>query len=114
MKFSADLSKFNRRMAEALRQLFAADVHPVQSEDGTLSFRGPDSSGNDPTPVGTHVKISLDKEVIAALGVASPAEREEMTNILIDNLGTQVKTQYNHKLGEYALHVVGTVTILRG
>ena len=89
-------------------------MHPVQSEDGALLFRGPVCSGNDPARIRTHVMISLDKEVIAALGVASPAEREEMTNILIDNLGTQVKTQYNHKLGEYALHVVGTVTILRG
>ena len=115
MKFSANLSEFNRRMAEAVLQTFATDVRPVQSDDGTLLFRGPIRPGDDPTQLGTHVAVSLDKDVTVALDAASPEEREEMTEILINNLGTQVQSRYNaSKLGPYELDIVGTMQILRG
>ena len=72
MKFTTDLTEFNRRMAEALKPTFHAVIKPVQSEDGTLLFRGPVPIADDPNHVGTHVAVSLDKDVLAALEAASP------------------------------------------
>ena len=115
MKFTTDLTEFNRRMAEALKPTFHAAIKPVQPEDGTLLFRGPVPIADDPNHVGTHVAVSLDKDVLAALEAATPSEREEMTENLISNLGTQVRVQYNsNKIGPYALDVVGTMRIVRG
>ena len=72
MKFATDLTEFNRRMAEALKPSFHAAVTPVQSEGGTLLFRGPVPIADDPNHVGTHVAVSLDKDVHVALEAASP------------------------------------------
>jgi hypothetical protein len=115
MKLYANLSEFNRRFADALLSAFPADVQALQSDDGTLLFRGPIPLADDQTHIGTHVAVSLDKEVRAALSDASPADREEMIEILISNLGTQVRFQYDpSKIGPFALDVVGKMNILRG
>ncbi len=115
MKLNSNLSDFNRRFADALLPAFPANVQALQSDDGTLLFRGPIPLAEDQTKIGTHVAVSLDKQVAATLGLATPSDREEMTEILINNLGGQVRYQYNpHKIGSYALDVVGTMSILRG
>ena len=115
MQLTKNLGDFNRRMAEKLRGTFAPTVEPFESEDGTLLFRGPIQGHRDPNHVGTHVAVSLDKDVRAAMERASPQEREEMIQIFLSNLGTQVKAQYDPKnIGQYALDVVGTMRILRG
>lgn len=115
MKFDANLNEFNRRFAEALLPTFPGNTKAVQSDDGTLLFRGPIPLANDQSHIGTHVAVSLDKEVSAALNAAVPTDREEMTEILINNLGSQVRTQYNPaKIGVIALDVVGTMRILGG
>lgn len=115
MKLFANLSEFNRRFADALLPTFPAGVQAFQSEDDTLLFRGPIPLPDDPTHVGTHVAVSLDSDVKAALGEASPADRKEMTEILISSLGTQVQMQYDStKFGPFALDVVGKMNILIG
>ena len=115
MKLVGELSEFNRRMAEELLMTFPPNVKPVQSEDGTLLFRGPIPLLDDPKHVGTHVAVSLDSEVCAALDAASKVDREEMIANLIASLGTQVKEQYApNKIGLDALDVVGTMRMLRG
>ena len=115
MNLTKNLGEFNRRMAEELRGTFATNVEPFESEDGTLLFRGPIEGHKDPRHVGTHVAISLEKDVHVAFNNASPEEREEMTQIYLSNLGTQVKAQYNpNKIGPYALDVVGTMRVLQG
>lgn len=115
MKLYTNLSEFNRCFADALLPSFPAGVQALQSDDGTLLFRGPIPHPDDPTHVGTHVAVSLGKEVGAALSEASPADREEMAEILISSLGSQVQAQYDPtKIGPFALDVVGTMNILRG
>ena len=115
MNLSADLNQFNRRIAEALRNAFAHAVHPVQAEDGTLLFRGPVPTADDPKHIGTHVAVSLQGDVIVALAAAPPEEREEMLTILVENLTTQIEALYNpSKIGLDALDIVGTMRILRG
>ena len=115
MKLYTNLSDFNRRFADALLPAFPANVQALQSDDGTLLFRGPIPLAVNQTQIGTHVAISLDKEVMAALSEASPSDREEMMEILISNLGTQTRCKYNpNKIGHYALDIVGKVDILRG
>jgi hypothetical protein len=115
MKLYANLSEFNRRFADALLPVFPAGVQALQSEDGTLLFRGPIPTADDPNHVGTHVAVSLDSDVKAALSEALPADREEMTEILISSLGTQVQMQYDpSKFSPFALDVVGKINILRG
>lgn len=115
MLLTKNLGEFNRRMAEELRGTFAPTVEPFESEDGTLLFRGPIKGDQDPNHIGTHVAVSLDRDVRAAMELASPQEREEMIQIFLSNLGTQVKVQYDVKnIGPNALHVVGTMHILRG
>lgn len=104
MTLTEKLSDFNRRMADELRGTFAATVKPFQSEDGTLLYRGPIQGAKDPHHVGTHVAISLEGEVHAAMEVASPEEREELVGIFLSNLGTRVKMLYDpNKIGQYAL-----------
>lgn len=115
MKLYANLSDFNRRFADALLPAFPANVQALQSDDGTLLFRGPIPRADDQTHLGTHVAVSLDTEVRAALSEASPVDREEMVDILISNLGTQVQFQYDpNKVGSSVLDIVGKMNILRG
>lgn len=115
MKLYANLNEFNRRFADALLPSFPAAVQALQSDDGTLLFRGPIPLPDDPMHVGTHVAVSLNKDVWTALSQASPADSEEMTEILISSLGSQVQMQYDpSKFGPFALDVVGTMNILRG
>ena len=115
MHLTKNLGEFNRRMVEKLWGPFAANVEPFESEDGTLLFRGLIEGHKDPRHIGTHVAVSLEKDVHVALDNASPEKREEMTQIYLSNLGTQVKVQYNpKKIGPYALDVVGTMRILQG
>lgn len=113
MQLNENLSDFNRRFADELLPSFPANVKALQSEDGTLLFRGPIPLADDPNHIGTHVAVSLDTEVKAALAQASPAEREEITQNLINNLGTQVRFQYDpNKIGLFALDVVGNMAIV--
>ena len=115
MNLTTELSEFNRRMAQALAGTFDPSVKPMQSEDGTLLFRGPIPTRDDPSHIGTHVAVSLEKEVKAALDASAPDEREEMTENLVCSLSTQVQAQYNSgKIGAHALDVVGTIRIVRG
>lgn len=115
MHLTRNLSAFNRRMVEELQGTFAANVEPFESEDGTLLFRGPIEGHKDPHHIGTHVSVSLEKDVRAALENAWPEKREEMTQIYLSNLGTQVKAPYDpKKIGPYALDVVGTMRVLLG
>ena len=115
MKLYANLSEFNLRFANAVLPTFSADIQAFQSEDGTLLFRGPIPRLDDPTHVGTHVAVSLDKDVKAILSEAAPEKRELMMEILISSLGTQVEMQYDpRKIGPFALDVVGTMNIIRG
>lgn len=102
-------------MADELRSTFAPTVKPFQSEEGTLLFRGPIAGHKDPQHVGTHVAVSLEKDVCEALEKAPYAEREEMIEILLSNIGTRVKAQYDpNKIGPYALDVTGAMRTLRG
>ena len=115
MNLSANLSDFNRRFADALLPVFPGNVQALQSDDGTLLFRGPIPRAEDQAHIGTHVAVSLDKDIWTALSEASPADREGMIDILISNLGTQVRVQYDSsKIGPYALDVVGKLYIFRG
>lgn len=113
MNLSKTLNDFNRRMVEELRGTFAANVMPFQTEDEMLVFRGPIEGHDYPKHIGTHVAVSLDNEVRNAMELASIAQREEMTQTLLSNLGTQVKCQYHpQKIGQYALDVIGTKKII--
>lgn len=115
MELTDKLSEFNRRIADALRNTFAPSVKAYQTEDGALVFRGPIVGHRDPEHVGTHVHVSLEKEVLAVLDSAKPARREEMMQDLLANLGTQVRMQYDpDKVGPYALSVTGTMRTLTG
>jgi len=115
VKLTENLGEFNRRMADELRATFAQAVKPFQSEDGTLLFRGPISGHKDPNHVGTHVAVSLDKDVVDSLNRAEPNQREEMIQDLLSNLGTQIKCQYNpNNIGHDALQVIGTMRIVKG
>lgn len=115
MKLTDKLSEFNRRMADEVRSAFASSVRPYQTEDGGLVFRGPIAGHKDPDHVGTHVSVSLAKDVVAALNDAEPSRREEMIQDLLANLGTQVKMQYDpNNVGPYALQVTGTMRTMTG
>ena len=115
MNLTKNLNAFNRRMVAELQGTFVSNVEPFESEDGTLLFRGPVEGHENPDHIGTHVAISLDKDVRAALESASSEKREEITQIYLSNLGTQVKMQYNpKKIGAYALDVLGSMRVLQG
>jgi hypothetical protein len=109
VKLSKNLSDFNRSMANRLANIFASNVEPYQMVNGTLVFRGPIEGHTSPDHIGTHVAVSLDPEVHSVIAKASLPHREEMTRLLLDNLGTQVKCQYDPKsIGPYALDIIGT------
>jgi len=114
MKFDPTLSEFNQRFADELLSAFPNGVEAVQS-DGMLLFRGPIQLANGETHVGTHVAVTLEKDVHWALSIATPSEREEITRALIDNLGGQIRVMYNSgKISQYALDIVGTMRSVRG
>lgn len=47
--------------------------------------------------------------------LASIAQRKEMTQMLLSNLGTQVKCQYHpQKISQYAIDVIGTMKTISG
>jgi hypothetical protein len=115
LKLSKNLSDFNLRMVGELQGTFTTIVQPFETEDGTLVFRGPIDGHADPSHVGTHVAVSLDNEVHAAIHSATPEEREEIIQVLQSNLGTQVKCLYHpQKIGTNALEIVGTMKTLGG
>ena len=115
MNLSKTLNDFNRRMVEELRGTFAANVMPFQTEDEMLVLRGPIEGHEDPKHIGTHVAVWLDQEVRHAMELASIAQREEMTQKLLRNLGTQVKYQYHpQRIGQNALDVIGTMKTISG
>lgn len=113
MKFTENLNEFNRRFADEWLRVFPSEVEAVEADDGMLCFRGPTPMNS--THIGTHVAVTLDKEVKAALRNASTLDRETMTNILIDSLGTSLHVQYDpNKIGQFALDIVGDMSILEG
>lgn len=115
MNLSKDLSDFNHRMVKELEKSFASNVEPYQMDGGTLVFRGPIEGHPDPKHIGTHVAVSLDADVRRAMESANPAERDEMTQIFLANLGTRVKIEYHPtKIGLDALDIVGTMRTLKG
>lgn len=115
MNLSEKLSDFNCRMVEEVNGTFARNVVPYQMDDGTLLFRGPIQGDVDPKYTGTHVAVSLEAAVHAALVDATLGECEEITQALLANLGTQVKLQYHPTtIGPYALAVVGTMRTVIG
>lgn len=115
MKIHQNLSQFNQRMVEEVRGTFAANVAPYQSEDGDLLFRGPILNHADPTHIGTHVVVSLEKDVRTALENASDAEREETISDLLASLGSQLTASYDPKnIGTFALKIVGNMSVISG
>lgn len=110
MTLTASLNEFNKRFADAILPFFSADIEAMEDGYGMLCFRGPIPVANNPAHVGTHVAVTLEKEVTEALAIATPAVREEITQHLIDNLGWQIRIQYDPaKIGPYALDIVGTM-----
>lgn len=114
MEYEKNLNEFNREFADAILSVFPSGVSALQSGDGTLLFRGPILFSGNQTFIGTHVTLSLDKEIKAVLSVASHSERQLMTEILINNLGDQIRAQYSpSQIGRVSLNIVGTMSILR-
>ncbi|MRV73567.1 hypothetical protein GJ700_17785 [Duganella sp. FT92W] len=110
MNLTTNLNEFNKRFAEVMRPFFSAEIEAMEDAYGMLCFRGPIPIPNNPAHVGTHVAVTLEKEVIEALASATPAVREEITQHLIDNLGCQIRIQYDPaRIGPYALDIVGTM-----
>jgi hypothetical protein len=110
MTLTANLNEFNKRFADVMLRFFSPEVEAMEDAYGMLCFRGPVPVPNDPAHVGTHVAVTLEKEVVEALAIATPVEREEITQHLIDNLGGQIRIQYDPtKIGPYALDIVGTM-----
>jgi hypothetical protein len=67
-----------------------------------------------PNHVGTHVAVTLEDDVVIALASAPLAEREDITQHLIESLGAAIRTQYNPlKIRPYALDVTGTMESVR-
>ena len=115
MKFEPNLHEFNCRLVGVLRPTFPSDVKALQSADGTLQFRGPIRCIDGQAGIGTHVEVSLAKEVTVALSEASAAYRDAMMNNLICHLRTQVSAKYDpNKIGEHALNIVGTMLNITG
>ncbi len=115
MNITENLSVFNRRFADEWLHLFPRGVIAEQSGDGALLFRGPVPLSEDPHHIGTHVVVSLDDEVQEALRSAAAAQREEMTQNLICNLGTQVEAMYSmDNIGTNALNIRGDIRIIDG
>jgi hypothetical protein len=114
MKLSADLNEFNRRFAEVLLPSFPAGIVPMEDAYGMLCFRGAVPNHDNPKHIGTHVAVTLEEDVIAALNIASPAEREDITRHLIESLGAAIRIQYDpNRIGLYALDIVGTMESVR-
>jgi hypothetical protein len=110
MTLHSKLNEFNQRFAEALLPVFPKDVVAMEDAYGMLCFRGVVTKGH----VGTHVAVALENDVIAVLASASPAEREDITQHLIDCLGAALRIQYDPaKIGPYALDIVGTMESVR-
>lgn len=112
MKLYTELTPFNRQLADALLPSFPSDVQAMQSDDGTLLFRGAIRSAEKPDHVGTHVAVSLDNEVQLTLKRATVAKRQELEEILIINLGSRIRTEYNPaNIGHFAFDFVATTKI---
>ena len=111
MNIHQNLSELNRRLAESLASSFETNVVPYESgDDGSLLFRGPITNDSDPKYIGTHVAVSIEPDVYAALEAALEVDRKELIERLVDNLGTQVKVKYHPgRVGQFAVKVVGTM-----
>jgi hypothetical protein len=110
MTLTTDLNEFNKRFADAMRSFFLPEIEPMEDAYGMLCFRGPIPVPNNAAHVGTHVAVTLEREVVEALANATPELREEITLHLIDSLSWKIKIQYDPaKIGPYALDIVGTM-----
>jgi hypothetical protein len=113
MQFTTVLSEFNSRLASAVAGLFPANVRPEQSTEGHLYFRSPPAEGEQHWR--THAVAELEPEVNLALAGAPPSREEEMLQVLLSNLGTQLRAKYNpNSRSAAALKVVGTLAIIAG
>ena len=114
MKFHENLNDFNRLFAARWLSIFPEGVKAYEMDDGTLLFRGPVPIPSDLKHVGTHVAVSVEPDVAAALESASASEREEMHDRLIESLGGQVQVRYDpNNIGLYALDIVGKMNLFR-
>ena len=114
MNIHKDLSELNRRLAESLASSFEANVIPYESgDDGSLLFRGPITNVSDPKYIGTHVAVSIERDVHAALEAASEVDRKDLIDRLVDNLGTQVRVGYHpEQVVQFAMKVIGTMATI--
>lgn len=114
MNIHQNLGELNRRLAESLTPSFATNVVPYESgDDGSLLFRGPIANNSDPKHIGTHVAVSIERDVRATLEATSGVECEELVERLVDSLGTQVKVRYHpEQVGQFALEVIGTMATI--
>lgn len=112
MKFDPKLTAFNRRVAMAVRDVFSDDITAEQSITGKLCFRGPHPQDR---TICTHVVVHLGDDVLAALRLAMPLQRETMIRNLVANLATQVRAKYDpDDVGQTALRIAATMDILQG
>lgn len=114
MTRSTQLNEFNKLFVEKYLRIFPLGVLAQQSDDGKLLFRGPLSPGSAGADAAvTHAVVLLEPDLRAAMEGAEPAAKAEMMEVLLSNLGTQLRTRYDHlNIGQYALRVVGTKDIL--
>lgn len=114
MTLNQKLNEFNQRFAAELLPSFPKGIVAMEDDSGMLCFRGVIPNSGD-SKHGTHVTVTLEDDVVAALALASPAEREDITQHLIDNLGASIRIQYHpDKIGKYALGIVGTMASVTG
>jgi hypothetical protein len=110
MTLTANLNEFNQHFADVMLPFFSADIEAMEDAYGMLCLRSPIPIPNNLAHVGTHVAVTLKKAVTEALASTTPVVREEITQHLIDNLGWQIRIQYDPaKIGPYALDIVGTM-----
>lgn len=113
MFLSTVLSDFNYELATALVSTFSDVVKPYQTKFGELVFRGPIPLPNDPNHIGTHVMISLENDVLAALDMEEPTRRKILESNLIGMLVSNVQIQYDpNNIGTYALEIKGSIEML--
>lgn len=110
MPRSTQLNEFNKLFVEKYLRVFPLGVLAQQSDDDKLLFRGPLSPGSTGADAAvTHAVVSPEPDLRAAMEGTEPAAKAEMMEVLLSNLGTQLRARYDHlNIGQYALRVVGT------
>lgn len=91
MTLTTSLNEFNKCFVDVMLPFFSADIEAMEDAYGMLCFRGPIPVPNNLAHVGTHVAVTLEKEVAEPFANATSVEREEITQHLIENLGWQIR-----------------------